>query len=164
MAAAGRIGVAHTTDLPGAAATSAAGSFNARATTHREQPPSLLTIRPTIYPTPAGNTVTVEDPVSINVHSAGFRDFLDLMGLLVERVEQSNEIHREVGQQIVAELNAGVEYLKAPKPSQKVLTLLLVVPLTAAATIAASTVIQETAKLALKALVKLISPDVDIPL
>ena len=108
--------------------------------------------------------MTVEDPVSINVHSAGFRDFLDLMGLLVERVEQSNEIHREVGQQIVAELNAGVEYLKAPKPSQKVLTLLLVVPLTAAATIAASTVIQETAKLALKALVKLISPDVDIPL
>jgi len=44
------------------------------------------------------------------------------------------------------------------------LTLLLVVPLTAAVTVAATTVVQETAKLALKALPKLISPEVDIPL
>lgn len=161
LSAVGGLTVAHTAALPGAAVQSAVGGFNAQATTL--QPSGSLTIRPTIYPTPPGDTVTVEDPVSINVHSAEFRDFVASLDRLTEAIQQSNEISVETRQQMMAELKAGGEYLKASKPSRKVVTLLLVVPLTAVATLAANTVVQEAAKLAFKALLKLIGPDVDIP-
>jgi hypothetical protein len=146
----------------GAAALSAVGGFNAQAATL--QPSTSLTIRPTIYPTPPDDTVTVEDPVFIDVRSTDFRDFAIKMDRLIEVIQQSNEIGQETRRQIVAELNAGVEYIKASKPSRKVLTLLLIVPLAAVATVAANTVVQEAAKVTFRALLKLISPDVDIPL
>ena len=123
-----------------------------------------LVIRPTIHPMAPGDTVTVEDPVSIDVDSTGFRDFVATMDRLTEAIRQSNVMAQETRQQMIAELKAGVEYLKASKPSRKVLELLLIVPLTAATTIAASTVVQEAAKLAFKALLKLISLDLDLPL
>jgi len=113
---------------------------------------------------PPGDTVNVEDPVSIDLRSADFLDFIEKMDRLIETIQQSNEIAQEAREQVIAELKAGVEYIKASKPSRKVLTLLLVVPLTAAATIVATTVVQETTKLALKALLKLISPEVEIDL
>jgi hypothetical protein len=120
-----------------------------------------LIISPTIY---RGDTVTVLDPVPIDARTAEFRDFVSSMDRLIEAIQQSNETAQETRQQMIAELKAGVEYIKAAKPSRKVLTLLLVVPLTAAVTVAGTTVVQEAAKLALKALLKLISPDIDIPL
>jgi hypothetical protein len=140
------------------AAFAGEGAFLAEATIVPGAAPFI--IRPTIY---RDDTVTVEDPVLINIRGAEFRDFITRMDRLIETIQQSNETAQETRQQMLAELKAGAEYIKAAKPSRKVLTLLLVVPLTAATTIAASTMVQEAAKLALKALLKLISPDVDIP-
>src|SRR5258708_893830 len=105
------------------AALSGVGGFNAEVTTGRPIDP--LTIRPTIYPAPAGDTVTVEDAVSIDRRSPEFRAFIEQMDRLIVAVQGSNEIVHEVGEQLVAELRAGVEYIKAPKPSRKVLYLLL---------------------------------------
>ncbi len=108
--------------------------------------------------------MTVEDPVSIDIHSAEFRDFVAKMDGFIAAVRQSNEVAREVGDKLVAELKAGQEYIAGPKPSRKVLDLLLVNPLVWAALGFAGTFVGEAAKLAFKALLKLISPDVDIPL
>ena len=162
LSAVGSLTVAETAALSGAAALSAVGGFNVQAATL--QPSTSLTILPTIYPMPPDDTVTVEDPVFIDVRSTDFRDFAIKVDRLIEAIQQSNEIGQETRRQIVAELNAGVEYIKASKPSRKVLTLLLIVPLTAVATVAANTVVQEAAKVTFRALLKLISPDVDIPL
>jgi hypothetical protein len=139
------------TDMPG---TSAQGLSET----------TLLAIRPTIYPAPPGETVTVEDPVSIDVRSAEFRDSQEAIDRLCLAIQQSNQVAREVGDKLVAELRAGLEYVAGPKPSRKVLDLLLVNPLYAAAAIFASTAVVELAKVAIKALFKLISPEVDIDL
>jgi hypothetical protein len=123
-----------------------------------------LAIRPTIYPTPPGDTVAVEDPVSINVGSDEFREFVNKVNGLLEAIRQSNEIAREVRDKATAELEAGLKYIAGPKPSRKVIDLLLVNPLTWAALGLAGTLVGEAGKLAFKALLKLISPDIDIGL
>jgi hypothetical protein len=137
-------------------------AFNELATPRR--PTNPLTIRPTIYPTPPGDRVTVEDPVSIDTRSAEFRDFVAKLDGFIGAVQQSNEVAREVSNKLIAELKAGREYIAGPKPSRKVLDLLLVNPLLWAALGFAGTFVGEAAKLAFKALLKLVSPDVDIPL
>jgi hypothetical protein len=126
--------------------------------------PAPLAIRPTIYPTPPGDTVAVEDPVSINVGSDEFREFVNKVNGLLEAIRQSNEIAREVRDKATAELEAGLKYIAGPKPSRKVIDLLLVNPLTWAALGLAGTLVGEAGKLAFKALLKLISPDIDIGL
>jgi hypothetical protein len=75
-----------------------------------------------------------------------------------------DQVASEVGDKLVAELKAGLEYIAGPKPSRNVLDLLLVNPLYAAAVIFAGTAVAELAKLAVKALFKLISPDTEIGL
>jgi hypothetical protein len=123
-----------------------------------------LAIRPTIYPAPPGDMVTVEDPVSINISSPEFHDSKHAIERLCAAIEQSNQVAREVGDKLVAELKAGLEYVAGPKPSRKVLDLLLVNPLYAATAIFAGTTVAGLAKIALKALLKLISPEIDIGL
>jgi hypothetical protein len=162
LSAVGGLTVEQTAVLSGAAAASAVGGFNAEATTLR--PTNPLTIRPTIYPTPPGDTVTVEDPVVIDLNGALFRDFATKMDRLIEAAQKSNEIAGEVRDKLIAEWKSGREYIAGPKPSRKVLDLLLVNPLVWAALGFAGTFVGEAAKLAFKALLKLISPDLDIPL
>lgn len=123
--------------------------------------PEPLVIRPTIY---RDDTVTVEDPVLIDVRSVEFRDSKEAIERLCSAIQESNQIAREVGDKMAAEFRAGLEYIAGPKPSRKVVDLLLVNPLYAAAAIFAGSVVAELAKLALKALFKLISPGIDIPL
>jgi hypothetical protein len=59
-------------------------------------------------------------------------------------------------QQVVAELRAGVEYIKASKPSRKVLYLLLGVPLSWAAANFAGNFVGELAKHTADLFIKLI--------
>lgn len=126
--------------------------------------PAPLAIKPTIYPMPPGTTVTVEDPVFIDARSTEFRDSKETIERLCLAIQQSNQVASEVGDKLVAELKAGLEYIAGPKPSRNVLDLLLVNPLYAAAVIFAGTAVAELAKLAVKALFKLISPDTEIGL
>jgi hypothetical protein len=138
--------------------TMTAGSYAAGSLT------ASLAIRPTIYPMDPGDRVTVEDAVKLDVRTVEFRDSKEAIERLCSAIEHSNEIAREVGDKMVAEFRAGLEYIAGPKPSRKVLDLLLVNPLYAAAAIFAGSTVAELAKLALKALFKLISPDIDIAL
>jgi hypothetical protein len=117
---------------------------------------NTLAIRPTIYPAPPGDTVTVEDAVSIDRRSPEFREFIEQMDRLIVAVQGSNEIVHEVGEQLVAELRAGVEYIKAPKPSRKVLYLLPGGALSWAAMNFATNFMGELAKHAADLLIKLI--------
>jgi hypothetical protein len=125
---------------------------------------TALTVIPTIYPAPPGDAVTVEDPVLIDVHSEDFREFVTKLDGFIVAVQRSNDIAREVGDQLVAELKAGREYIAGPKPARKMLDLLLVNPLLWAVGGFAGTFLGEAAKLAFKALLRLVSPDIDIPL
>jgi hypothetical protein len=115
--------------------------------------PSLIT--PTVYPAPPGDTVTVEDPVVIDTKSPKFRELKETIERLCGAIEQSNEASREVGQKLVAELQAGLKIIEAPKPSRKMLMLLLVSPLYAAAGIFAASFVGELAKHAADLLSKL---------
>jgi hypothetical protein len=117
---------------------------------------NTLAVRPTIYPEPSGDTVTVEDAVSIDRRSPEFREFIEHMDRLIVAVQGSNEIVHEVGEQLVAELKAGVEYIKAPKPSRRVLYLLLGGALSWAAMNFATHFMGELAKHAADLLIKLI--------
>jgi hypothetical protein len=65
-------------------------------------------------------------------------------------VRQSNEVAREVGDKLAAELKAGQEYIAGPKPSRKVLDLLLVNPLVWAALGFSGAFLGEAAKLAFR--------------
>jgi hypothetical protein len=69
--------------------------------------PAPLAIRPTIYPTPPGETVIAEDPVTINIHSAEFRDFVTKLDGFIVAVRQSNEVAREVGDKTAAARQIG---------------------------------------------------------
>jgi hypothetical protein len=117
-------------------------------------PPTL--IAPTIYPAPPGDTVTVEDAVSIDVRSAEFHEFKEKIGRLCAAIEQSNEVSREVGDKLVAELQAGLKIIEAPKPSRKLIMILLMHPLGATATIFAGGLVAELGKHAADLLLKLI--------
>jgi hypothetical protein len=117
-------------------------------------PPTL--IAPTIYPAPPGDTVTVEDAVSINLGSAEFRDFKETIERLCVAIEQSNQASREVGQQLVAEFQAGLKIIEAPKPSRKLIMILLMHPLGATATIFAGGLVAELGRHAADLLLKLI--------
>jgi hypothetical protein len=102
--------------------------------------------------------------VSIDTRGAEFREFTGKMDRLIEAIQQSNQAAREVGEKMVAELGAGLEYIEGPKPSRKVIDLLLLRPLYAAAAIFAGTVVAELAKEAVKVLIKLIGPEIEIQL
>jgi hypothetical protein len=131
-----------------------ASFFGAESALTLTVPPTL--IAPTIYPAPPGDTVTVEDAVSINLGSAEFRDFKETIGRLCAAIEQSNEVSREVGDKLVAELQAGLKIIEAPKPSRKLIMLLLASPLFAASGIFAANFVGELAKHAADLLLKLI--------
>jgi hypothetical protein len=115
-----------------------------------------LTIVPTIYPVPTGDTVTVEDPVSINLGSVEFREFKETIERLCTAIEQSNQTSREVADKLVAELQAGLRIIEGPKPSRKLVGLLLVGPLLTAAGMFAPGFVGELAKHAADLLLKLI--------
>jgi hypothetical protein len=121
-----------------------------------DPPYAPLTIVPTVYPAPPGDTVTVEDPVSINLGSAEFREFKETIGRLCTAIEQSNQTSREVADKLVAELQAGLKIIEGPKPSRKLLGLLLVGPLLTAAGMFAPGFVGELAKHAADLLLKLI--------
>ncbi|MGC2414585.1 MAG: hypothetical protein WA459_18050 [Stellaceae bacterium] len=120
------------------------------------QPDAPLTIVPTIYPAAPGDTVTVEDPVSINLGSAEFREFKETIGRLCTAIEQSNQTSREVADKLVAELQAVLKIIEGPKPSRKLIGLLLVGPLLTAAGMFAPGFVGELAKHAADLLLKLI--------
>jgi hypothetical protein len=112
-----------------------------------------LTLTPTMYP-PPGDTVVVEDAVSINLGSAEFREFKEAIGQVCTAIAQSNQTSREVGDKLVAELQAGLKIIEGPKPSRKLIDLFLTYPLGAAATIFAGSFVAELAKHAAGLLLK----------
>jgi hypothetical protein len=71
-------------------------------------------------------------------------------------IEQSNQVSREVASKLSAELQAGLKIIEAPKPSRKLIDLLLTHPLAAASALFGAGVVTELAKNAAGLLLKLI--------
>jgi hypothetical protein len=86
-------------------------------------------IFPTIYPADASGAVTVQNYITINVHSAEFKELNAKIDELLTELTKSNVIAGEVKDKLIAEINAGRTLLSAPKPDRNIIDLLLVKPL-----------------------------------
>jgi hypothetical protein len=112
-------------------------------------------ITPTIYPEDAGDGVSVENAVSIDLSSAEFQEFRDTLQRLCLAIEQSSHTSPERASKLTAELQAGLKIIEGPKPAQKLIELLLTYPLAATGTIFAGTAVAELARHAVELLLKL---------
>jgi hypothetical protein len=56
-------------------------------------PPQPIT--PTIYPAEPSGSVIVQNQITINIQSIGFREFNELIGELLQEMRRSNEIAGE---------------------------------------------------------------------
>jgi hypothetical protein len=120
-------------------------------------PPPGLEIIPTIYPAAPTATITIENYVTINIHSAEFKAFEATVNGLLEALRGSNAISREVGDQLISEMKAGMELLRSPKPNRNLIDVLLARPLLYIAAIASAiSTIAATAKQAYELLRSLI--------
>jgi hypothetical protein len=114
-----------------------------------------LTIVPTIYPAPPGEMVDVDDPVSVD--RATLNRLQETLERLCAAVEQSNQpIAQELRDKSVADIRAAIEHSKGPRPSRKILLLLLGPPLTYLAVHFTDSFVQELAKQAADLLAKVI--------
>jgi hypothetical protein len=95
----------------------------------RMLPPAPIEITLTIYPEHPSGNVNVPDAVNINISSAEFVEFRETVGRLCVAIEQSNEVSRETVAKFAAELQAGLKIIEGPKPSRKLIDLLLTHPL-----------------------------------
>jgi hypothetical protein len=100
----------------------------------QEEPISIVA---TGYPQDPGGSITVQNHITINVHSPDFRTFENKMDQLVAELRKSNAIAGEVRDKLVAEMSAGMAILKSPKPDRRVIEMWLLRPLTWIATAAA---------------------------
>jgi hypothetical protein len=130
------------------------GSGGVRADTIHIRAPVPIT--PTVYPDSPQGTIIVQNFVTINGGSVEFRNFNSTMNGLVNRLSVSNEISGDVRDQLLAEIAAGREILKAPKANRDLIKLLLIEPLTFLAKTVASSVIGTLAGEALEWLLRML--------
>lgn len=116
---------------------------------------STVPINPTRYPENFSGIITVHNYITINLHSEEFRAFNAKVDELLDALRHSNELAGEVRDKIVAEIRAGLEILKSPKPDRQQVEVLLVRTLKYVADKAAGPVIGAIALAALAALGKL---------
>lgn len=118
--------------------------------------PAAISITPTIYPAePANGVIVVQQFITINTNGTEFREFSRRIDQLIETLRQSNQISGEIRDKLVAEINAGMEILKSPKPDPNLIDLLLKHPLVYMADNAAGAIIGASALAALAALGRL---------
>ena len=120
---------------------------------------SPISVHPTVYPATPATTVVVTNVITINVHSRGFREAQKTIADVIDAIRGSNEIPPEVRGQLTSEMKAGTEILSAPKVDRTLVDLLLIRPLKYVAEKCASVTVGELAKIALKALLRLIGVD-----
>jgi hypothetical protein len=118
--------------------------------------PAPVPITPTVYPDSPQGTIIVQNYVTINGGSVEFRNFDTTINGLVNRLSVSNEISGDVRGQLLAEIAAGREALKAPKVNRDLIKLLLIGPLTFLAKTVASSIIGTLAGQALELLMKML--------
>jgi hypothetical protein len=117
---------------------------------------SPISIVPTVYPQePSGGSITVQNHITITVHSADFHALENTMGQLLPEMRKSNAIGGEVRDKLVAEINAGITILKSPKPDRGLIDLFLVRPLKYIAEKAAGATIGGLAGAALRVLLRM---------
>jgi hypothetical protein len=117
--------------------------------------PAPISIFPTVYPQEPSGTITVQNYITINVHSADFHTLENTMGQLLAEMRKSNAIAGEVRDKLIAEINAGMTILKSPKPTRGLIDLLLVRPLKYIAEKAAGATIGGLAGAALTVLLRM---------
>jgi hypothetical protein len=118
--------------------------------------PETVSIAPTIYPQEPGGTITVQNYITINIYSNEFRAFEDTMGQLLAEMRKSNEIAGEVRDKLNAEINAGMNILKSPKPDRQVIEVWLLRPLKYIIEKAVGALIGKLAGTALEMLIRMI--------
>jgi len=117
---------------------------------------ATIPIVPTLYPVePANGAIMVQNFITIDTSSIEFREFNEKIGDLIKQIQRSNEISGEVREKLIAEMVAGIEILKSPKPDPNLIDLLLRRPLVYVADKAAGAIISALATAALLALGKL---------
>jgi hypothetical protein len=119
------------------------------------EPASVISITPTIYPDDPTQQITVENHITINIHSADFRELNANITELLAELRRSNTMAGETGAKLMGEIEAGMAILRAPKPDPKMVELLLARPLKYIADKAAGPVIGACALAALAALGRL---------
>jgi hypothetical protein len=87
-------------------------------------------ISPTVYPQETGDTIIVQNHLTIYIHGTDFRELNAKMDELLTALRGSNEIAGEVRDKLIAEMTAGMAILKSPKPDPKMIDLLIKRPLT----------------------------------
>jgi hypothetical protein len=88
-----------------------------------------IPVIPTLYPGELGGSIIVHNHITINIHSADFREFSTKMDELLGHLRGSNEISGEVREKLIAEMTAGTGILKSPKPDPNIIELYLKRPL-----------------------------------
>jgi hypothetical protein len=96
-----------------------------------DKPPELRTfvpVTPTAYPPSPPGSVIVLNYVTVNGGSPEFKNFNVAADALVKQLQTggSNEISGDVCAQVLSEITAGRELLKAPKPNRELIQVLLV--------------------------------------
>jgi len=137
--------------VTGGAATAHSASVIASA----DVVPAPFQVIPTVYPNQPNGSVTVVNHITININSREGRAFDAAIDELLLLMRESNTIAGETRDQLVAELKAGFEILRAPKANPKLIELLLVGPLKYLADKAAGPAIAAASLAALAALGKL---------
>jgi hypothetical protein len=72
-------------------------------------------ISETIYPEEPSGEVVVRNHITIDLHSAAYREFSTKVDDLLTLLRESNEFSGEVRDQLIAEISAGRTLLSAPK-------------------------------------------------
>jgi hypothetical protein len=116
-----------------------------------------VSVIPTLYPDSPTGPITVQNFVTIDVQTPEFARFKNNLEALVAELSQSNRVSEEVRQQLLSELKAGRELIKAPKPQLDLLNLLLIKPLEFLIEKSDSAIIAKLAHDALEWLLKLIA-------
>ena len=62
--------------------------------------------------------ITVQNHITIDVHDTEFGAFKEAIHELTDELRRSNEIAGEAREKLLAEIRAGIEILKSPKPDR----------------------------------------------
>jgi hypothetical protein len=117
---------------------------------------ATISVAPTIYPESIDGAIVVENFVTVNIEGSELRHLSEKLDGVIEGLRGLNEIAADLRDKLIAEISAGQDIIKGPKPQRSLIELLLVRPLRFIAKAAGSTLVSEFAKKALELLLPLL--------